>query len=354
MSREAVSVVICNYQGEGHLPHCLDGLAAQSYPIDELIVVDNASTDRGLEVVRERWPAARIVEMGSNAGPGPARNRGLEQARNRRVLLVDNDAVLAPDCLEQLMAAWRDGVALVQPRSVFDAEPERVHYDGGHFHYAGLFSLRNFGAPLAEAEGRGVVPVNGAISVALLTDRELLLEVGGFDPRYFILFEDLDLSYRVRLEGLAILSVEEAIVRHRSGTAGISFRDESAEAAYPARRVFLHSRNRSMFLLKNYRLMTLIAAAPGLLVYEGVWAVFALVSGHPLPYLKGKWALLTGLGQTLADRARIQERRRLTDRELLVGGPLTIHAQLAEGSRVIALLNRGLELWWKLARIFAG
>ena len=349
-----ISAVVCNYQGEGHLPHCLAGLAAQTHAIDELIVVDNGSTDRGLELVREQAPHARIVAMETNAGPGPARNRGVEEARNELVLLVDNDAVLAPDCLAQLVAAWRDGVAFVQPRSVFDAEPDRVHYDGGSLHYAGLFSLRNFGTPLAEAEGEGVVAVDGAISVTLLTSRTVLRELGGFDPRYFILFEDLDLSYRARLEGLAILSVESALVRHRSGTAGISFRDESKEAEYPARRVFLHSRNRWIFLAKNYRLLTLLVAAPGILFYELVWFVFALKSGHPLAWLEGKLAFLTGLGKTLADRSRIQERRRLSDRELLVPGPLTIHAQLEKSSSLVGAIDRLLTLWWTAVRRLAG
>ena len=357
-SQPAVTAVVCNYEGEGHLPHCLPALLAQTYPLAELIVVDNGSTDRSLEVVRELAPEARIVAMDTNAGPGPARNRGVEESGTELVLMVDNDAVLEPDCLAKLVAAWtaRDGrdLAFVQPRSLFAADPERVHYDGASLHYAGLFSLRNFGRPLASAEGQGTVPVDGAISVALLTSRTVMRELGGFDPRYFILFEDLDLSYRARMEGLAVLSVEDARVHHRSGTAGISFRDESKKAIYPSRRVFLHSRNRWVFLLKNYRLMTLLVAGPGLLFYELVWFAFALKSGHPLAWLRGKWAFLTGLGTTLEARSRIQARRRLTDRELLVGGPLTIHAQLEKSSSLVGLIDRMLTLWWTLVRRLAG
>jgi len=347
---EPVSVVVCNYQGEQHLPPCLEAVRAQTLAPAEVIVVDNASTDGSLALLRERFAEVRVIELGENAGPAAARNRGLREAANRLVLLLDNDALLAPDCLERLVAAWREGVALVQPRSVFDAEPGRVHYDGGRFHYAGVFSLRNFGVPLERAEGHGVVAVDGAVSVALLADRELALAAGGFDPRYFILFEDLDLSYRLRLEGHAILSVEEALVRHRGGTAGISFRESPA---YPARRAYLHSRNRWIFLLKNYRLATLLLAAPGLLLYECAQAGFALLSGHALAYLRGKLDLARGLGTTLEARTSVQERRRLTDRELLVGGPLTIHPQL-EGGPAERLLDLGLRLWWRLVRPFAG
>jgi GT2 family glycosyltransferase len=351
---EPVSVVVCNYQGAGHLPHCLPALRAQTVRPDELIVVDNASTDGSAELARELAPEARVERLAQNRGPGPARNRGLELARNRWVLLVDNDAVPAPDCLERLLAARRPGAVLVQPRSVFDDEPDRVHYDGGRFHYAGLFSLRNFGLPLAEALGRGVVEVDGAVSVALLVDREQVLAAGGFDPRFFILFEDLDLSYRLRLEGHAILSVEEALVRHRAGTAGISFREASKDSGYPARRAFLHSRNRWIFLLKNYRLATLLVAAPGLALYELAQLAFALREGHPLAWVRGKLALLAGLGPTLAARSAVQRRRRRTDRELLVVGPLTIHPQLGRERRAVVLLDRALACWWRLVRHLAG
>jgi GT2 family glycosyltransferase len=314
-------------------------------------VVDNASTDGSRELVRGRFPEARLVELARNEGPAPARNRGLAEAAHRLVLLVDNDAVLAPDCLERLAAAWRPGVALAQPRCVFDADPGRVHYDGGWFHYAGLFSLRNFGVALERAEGRGALEVDGAVSVVLLADREPVLAAGGFDPRYFILFEDLDLSYRLRLEGLAVLAVEEALVRHRGGTAGISFREQQA---YPSRRTYLHSRNRWIFLLKNYRLATLCAALPGLLIYELAAAAFALAAGHARAYLAGKRDVLRGIGATLAARSAVQARRRLCDRELLVGGPLTIHPDLRGRSVLVGALDRGLALWWRLAGWLAG
>jgi GT2 family glycosyltransferase len=348
---EPISVVVCNYQGVEHLPHCLEALRRQDHRPAELIVVDNASSDGSRELVRERFPEARLIELAENQGPAPARNRGLREAAHRLVLLVDNDAVLAPDCLERLCAAWREGVALVQPRCVFDADPARVHYDGGWFHYAGLFSLRNFGVPLERAEGRGALEVDGAVSVVLLADRDPVLAAGGFDPRYFILFEDLDLSYRLRLEGLSVLAVEEALVRHRGGTAGISFRERQA---YPIRRTYLHSRNRWIFLVKNYRLATLCAALPGLLFYELAAAGFALVSGHARAYWKGKLDFLRGLGATLEARSEVQARRRLADRELLVGGPLTIHPDLRGRSALVGVLDGGLALWWKLARWLAG
>jgi GT2 family glycosyltransferase len=351
-----VAAAVCNYQGEQHLVPCLDALLAQTRPLESITVYDNASSDASERIVRERYPGVRWVAMGDNRGPCPARNRGLEEAKGAWVLLVDNDAVLAPDVVEKLVAAARErpGSALVQPRSVFDADPSVVHYDGGGFHYVGLFSLRNFGVPLASAEGARVEGVDGAVSVVLLAERATVLDAGGFDERYFVLFEDLDLSWRLRLRGRTIWSVEDALVRHRGGTAGISFR---GSVSYPRRRAFLHSRNRWMFLAEGLRWRTLIASLPGLAAYELAWTLFALRTGTILAHLQGKLAFLRELPRSLKKRKHVERSRRARDKDLLVGGPLTVSPNLrgpGGSSGALRALDGWLAWWWSVARRFAG
>lgn len=351
-----VSVVVCNYNGEQHLPHCLDAVCALRGAVGEVIVVDNASSDRSRELLAERYPEVSVLALPDNRGPAVARNAGMRAARHRWVLALDNDAVVLPDLLEKLAAAAvaDPEAAIVQPRSVFDHEPTRVHYDGGSFHYAGLIALRNFYRPLAEAEGSGVVPVDCAIAVALLLDRERVLALGGYDEGYFILFEDLDLSYRLRLAGQRILSVEDAIVRHRSGTAGVSYREGPS---YPRRRAYLHSRNRWHFLAKCYRTRTLVAALPGLALYECAWLAFALAQGNGQAWLEGKRAFFRDYSAIRRSRADVRELRRATDRSLLTGGPLTVTPSVASSRPqriVLGILDVLLRAWWTIARWLAG
>ncbi len=347
-----ISAVVCNYNGREHLPPCLSALRLSSRKLAELIVVDNASSDDSVELLRRDFRDARVVALATNDGPCPARNRGLVEARSEWVLLVDNDAVLAPDALDKLerAALAHPDAAVIQPRSVVASDPSLVHYDGGSLHYCGLFSLRNFFTRTSEAEGAGVVEVDGCVSVVLLVRRELLLEFGGFDPAYFILFEDLDLSMRLRMAARKILSVEDAICHHRSGTPGISFR---GKVGYPQRRAFLHSRNRWIYLFKCHQWSTLVLSLPALVLYELAWAPFTLLSGTFTGYLRGKWAFLRSLPRTLRKRREVQRRRQRADRDLLVGGPLTIAPQLDSGglrSFVLALLNVALSAWWSLIR----
>jgi GT2 family glycosyltransferase len=292
--------------------------------------------------------------MAHNDGPCPARNAGMRAAANKWVLALDNDAIVASDTLEKLAHAVQTAppgqhVVLAQPRSVFHSDPGRVHYDGGSFHYVGLISLRNFYVPLAEADGNGVVPVDCIVSVAVLVDRDVVLAVGGYDEAFFILFEDLDLSYRLRASGYTILSVEDAIVRHRGGTPGISYREGPR---YPTSRVFYHSRNRWLFLAKNYRAWTLCVALPGLALYECVWLGFAVASGSLGAWLRGKVRVLKLLGHVRRERRACQSRRSVGDRSLLRGSALTLTPSVAASAAkriLVSVLDHALSLWWSLA-----
>lgn len=350
-----ISAVVCNYNGEDYLPGCLDALLAQEEALDEILVVDNASEDASLALLRERYPMVKVLPLFDNAGPCAARNAGMRAARNRFVLAIDNDAVLLPDVVGRLRAALEaDAEACaVQTRSVFDTEPGRVHYDSGHFHYLGLYALRNFCQPLSEAQGEGVVEVDGIIAIAVLLDARRVLEIGGYDEDYFILFEDFDLALRLRIAGERILSEEEALVRHRGGTPGISFR----EASYPKIRAYYHSRNRWMLMLKAYRWRTLLVGLPGILLYELVWLAFTAKSGHLRAHCAGKFSFLRSLPSTLAKRRAVQSSRALSDRELYVAGPLTLSPQLVASPlrrRLVGALSALLASWWRLARFAAG
>ena len=348
-----VSVVVVNYEGSEHLAHTLPAIAALEGDVTEVILVDNASTDDSVDRARELLPSVTVIETGENLGPAAARNIGLEAAANRWVLLIDNDVVCPPETLRVLLAAAEEGVALVQPRSVLDGAPDTVHYDGGSPHCLGLISLDNFYRPLADAAGDGARDVDCIISLVLLADSEAVASVGGFDTDYFILFEDLDLSWRLRTSGHRLRVSADVCVRHRAGTEGVSFREGPN---YPVRRLFFHARNRWMFLLRNLRWRTLLLMSPALLVYELAGFALALASGHPLTWIKGELAVLTGLRRSLAARSRNQASRSLRDKDLLVGGPLTPTPDAVRGVRAAfyGALSGFTRAWWALVRPLAG
>ncbi|MGD2018462.1 MAG: glycosyltransferase family 2 protein [Planctomycetota bacterium] len=345
-----ISAVVVNYQGEAYLEACIRSIQAQSLPVAEIIVVENASTDGSLNLLNTHFRDVEVLRMVENVGACTARNVGLRAAKYRWVLLVDNDVVLAEDTLEELSGAIaeHEGAVMAQPRSLFKADPTRVHYDGGDFHYAGLISLHNFGSEAAALGSPDVEEIDVAISLCLLADKKAVVEVGGFDEAFFILFEDLDLSHRLRLAGHRILKVNRAAVLHDAGTAGISFREGTD---YPGRRVFFHSRNRWMYMAKCHRLWTLLVSAPGLLIYEAAWVAFAAKQGHLGPWWRGKVAFLRRCPDLIRRRRQVQRGRKIGDRGLLVGGPLTLSPNLANsGGAGLRILDGALRGWWALCR----
>ena len=181
-----------------------------------------------------------------------------------------------------------------------------------------------------------------------------MLAAGGYDEALFALAEDYDLALRLRVAGARLLSVEDALVRHRGGTPGMSFRG----ARYPERRAYLHAKNRWIIVGKSYAARTLLVALPALVVYELVWAVFALGQGHLGATLRGKLDFLREeLAPTRAKRARVQAARRVRDRELLVGGPLTFSPQLVAkpfARRLAGALSACFRGWWTVVRWAAG
>jgi len=191
------------------------------------------------------------------------------------------------------------------------------------------------------------------ISMALLLDREAVLEAGGYDEAFFILFEDHDLSYRLRARGLRLRRVPAAVVLHREGTAGLSFRPGAP--AYPARRAFLHARNRPYLVLKNYSWAALIATFPGRCLYALLYLAFTLRRGVFLSYLRGRIDFLRLLPRALALRGALAGRRALGDRALLVADDLTISPVIVRSrleARVEKSFNVLLRGWWRLARRF--
>ncbi|MBI3819620.1 MAG: glycosyltransferase family 2 protein [Planctomycetes bacterium] len=343
-----VSAVICNYNGERYLRDLLNSVAAQTLPPSETIVVDNASTDGSVELLNREFPSVRVIRMQQNEGPCPARNRGMRDAAFDRVLALDCDVVLAPDCLEKLYSAVaRDpAIAAASPRAVADEDPRCIQYDGAFFHYVGLLVLRNFYVPVERAVGAGTVDVDAFVSLALLVDRGKLLAAGGYDPAFFILFEDNDLSYRLRSSGSRIVCVEDAIVRHRGGTEGTSFR----AGLYPARRVYLHSRNRWLFILKNYQCSTILRGIPGLFVYECAAVAFALAKLAPIAYIRGKFSFIYHSPSALTARRATAGARRVGDRDLVRGGPLTLWPPLVASRGAAAsgrVLDGILQLCWR-------
>ena len=213
-----VSIVIPCVDQEQVTAECLQSIAngrPAAFDI-EVIVADNGSSDRMYRAVAEH-PGIRSLRLEQNIGFGPACNEAAKAARGEFLFFLNNDAQLAPGCLEALVAVMREDasadIGIVGPKLLsFDG---RLQEAGCLLNADGTGSLigwtRDPEAPRYNYR-RAVEHVSGA---AILMRRALFEEVGGFDPAYAPAYcEDADLSLRLRQRGLAIVYEPAAVVAH--------------------------------------------------------------------------------------------------------------------------------------------
>ena len=211
------AVVVPNWNGRRWLPGLLDSVAAQTRAPDEVLVVDNGSTDGSVALLRERGVAA--IELGSNTGFAHAANVGLRRASADAVALVNTDVVLAEDWLERAVRALGDGVGSVATKMVLLDDPGVIDDAGDELRRDGVAHQRAHGR---RDDGRWDAPgeVFSACAGAALYRRDAVLDVGGFDERLFSYLEDVDLGLRLRLAGWRC-AYQPAVARHaRHGSSG--------------------------------------------------------------------------------------------------------------------------------------
>ncbi len=210
------SVILVHRHGAADLQDAVDSIAAQGGSGTELILIDNASTDHGVDTLAvDPSLHLRRIHSSRNLGFAAAANLGLAASRAPLVLLLNPDARLQAGALRHLEAALVEGVAAAAPRIVQRDEPKRLDNAGQDLLADGLNWCRGRGeaAELWDAPG-DVFLFSGA---AVLLDRRAVERAGPFPGHFFAYGEDADLGLRLARLGLRCRYVPEAIVEHRIG-----------------------------------------------------------------------------------------------------------------------------------------
>jgi N-acetylglucosaminyl-diphospho-decaprenol L-rhamnosyltransferase len=286
----AVTVAVVAYRSGATLARCLERLAAQTFRDFELVLVDNASPEREAQAAAGVVPETRLIENTDNLGFAAACNQAARAGRGRWLVLLNPDAYPEPDWLEQLVAAtarWPD-VRSFTSRQVMDEDPGVLDGLGD---VMSLPCIPYRGGYLQPDPGD--TPEGGVFSpcgAAMLIDRALFLELGGFDESFFCYCEDVDLGYRLQLAGEPTALVPSAVVRHVGSASSGGAKSEFA--------LFHGYRNRFWVLVKD----TPALRKPNR-PYIGVT-------------LRAYRAALAGLGPVLRRRRAVQRARRSSALEI--------------------------------------
>ena len=248
MAPPSVSVVVVNLNGRHHLVPCFSSLLKQDYPLDklELILVDNGSHDGSLELMAEQFPTVRVIANHHNVGFAPAVNQGVAAATGEYAAFMNNDAYADPGWIRAMVsmleANREQGVVCVGAR-LLDWYGQRIDFMAGGANLYGMGNQFFHGLPIeaVRAEQQELLFACGG---AMLVDRAIFLELGGFDDDFFMYFEDVDFGWRLWVCGYRVLLAPDAVVHHRQHATASKVRSHQLAT--------LFERNALLMVIKNY------------------------------------------------------------------------------------------------------
>ncbi len=243
-----VFIITLNWNGKASTKECLNSLKKLKYPNFEVVVVDNGSADGSVSVFRTQFPDTIIIENGRNLGYSEGFNAGLKYAFEHGAdyfLILNNDTVVDPDVLKPLVrvAESDERVGFVSGKVYFYEEPNKLQTAGRLNHPILLVHELVGCGEIDRGQYDEMKEYDYLDDIYLLVRRRAYEDTGGYDPNFFIYYEETDWCARVRRAGYKLVYTPEAKVWHKHGmsTGG----DRSPLFTY------YNARNQIVFIRRN-------------------------------------------------------------------------------------------------------
>lgn len=247
-----VSVVTPNYNGLKFFKPYFESLAIQNSFIEEIIIVDNGSTDGSIEFLHDfadsNYPIPiRIIENDDNLGFAPAVNQGIELAKMEYIYSINNDLEVEENAIESLILAMDESIS--NNENPFSIQSKMIQYHnkdliddaGDEYNLLGWTKKLGDGQPVNRFNEKK--EIFSSCAGAALYRKSVLEELGCFDNNFFAYVEDIDLSYRAQINGYRNFFNPDSIVYHYgSATSG---------SRYNEFKVRLAARNNVWLVYKN-------------------------------------------------------------------------------------------------------
>jgi len=218
-----LSSVVLNFRTPDQTALAVNSLRTSRTAPTEILIVDNHSADGSAALLRNAFPDIRVIESGDNLGFSGGCNLGIRAALEvgaRFILLMNSDAVLAPDALERLLTAMEEtpSLGIVGPVLLSREEPDHVASAGISFsERSGRMRHRAVGRRFAAVGSDRICVVDAVSGCVMLVRREVFESVGLLDEAYFFSFEDIDFCLRARDAGFQTACAHDARAYHEGG-----------------------------------------------------------------------------------------------------------------------------------------
>ena len=245
-----VSVLVLNWNGKRFIDQFMKSYLQQDYPKDalELLFIDNNSSDDSLAYTEReyanKYPNIKLVKNDKNYGYAGGNNRGVHQATGQFILVVNNDLEMHKSMITEMVStAIENDAAAINPKILFKNNPGYINNAGSRLDINSAWPIYEIGANEKD-DGKydKVCEISAICGASVLFTREFLSTVGMFDARFFMYFEDGDLSWRGRKKGFSFYYAPQAIAYHEH--------TGSSKEGSPLFNHFV-GRNRILILTKN-------------------------------------------------------------------------------------------------------
>lgn len=318
----SISIIIPCFNAQRYIKTCLDSILPNLQTHDEVIVIDDASTDKTAKLLRGyRNKKLRIITHDENIGPSRGRNVGADLATEDLLLFLDVDTAITKDTLREIREFFEtnDSAGAVQCELRFsDTKLDSI----GHF-------MSMFGFPYEigvnehpEAH-QTIRHIFGAKSAGIAVRTKIFHEVNGFDDEYLIYGEDTDISWRIQLAGYSMYYLPKSVVYHRQKS---SMNDNTKLRVY-----YEGSKNNLNYILKNASVRTSCYMLPLHIFGWIMISIKLLLQGN----YKAASAVYAGLGWNIVHMTQALEKRRKIRRKHAVNlfGDIRITNLLQKGWR---------------------
>ncbi|MCK5330013.1 MAG: glycosyltransferase family 2 protein [Candidatus Marinimicrobia bacterium] len=313
-----ISIIVLNYNGKQFLQVCFDSLLLSTYPNIELLMVDNASSDDSVEYMERNYPQVKIIHSGGNIGYSAGNNLGIEVAAGKYVLLLNNDIEVTPGWLEPIIEEFEsdEQIAAVQPKIHHMIDRDSFEYAGAAGGMIDIFSFpfmrgRVF-YTIEKDEGQYDTNIDlfWTSGAAMAIRKDVLKKTGLLDNDFVHHMEEIDLCWRILLQGHRLRIRTDSVIYHYAGG---TIKAKSFKKEYWNHRnsVFMMMKNyssrRLMYLLPARYLLDILVVVKSILVWDTM-KIAAILRAHG-------W-LFRQLSLILRKRREVQLARQVPDSAL--------------------------------------
>ena len=251
MTMPKISVIIANYNGKSLLEKCLESLFKVNYDNFEIILVDNNSTDKSVDFIRKNYPSVILIKLDSNKGFAEPNNIGAKIAKGEHLLFLNNDTIVTPNFISELVKVMENDTKIAICQSLLLKLDGSIDSSGDFIDKLGV--VYNSKTKINE-----IREISSARGASMIIRKKIFKELNGFDEKFFVSFEDVDLGWRTWISGYKVVINPKSIVYHYGGKTQKTMNEKIAFHGLKNQLAMKITNFETRFVIKNMILFFLI------------------------------------------------------------------------------------------------